>query len=64
MPEFEGRSENGSLQEALQGAIERAMQSGNRADLMVTYQLKKITGIHGGIAGFNRVVVTIDAEVH
>lgn len=64
MPEFEGRSENGSLQEALQDAVERAMQSGTRADLIVTYQLKKISGIRGGIAGFNRLLVTIDAEVH
>lgn len=64
MPEFEGRSENGSLQEALKDAVERAMQSGTRADLMVTYQLKKISGICGGVAAFDRVVVTIDAEVH
>lgn len=64
MPEFEGRSENGNLQEALKDAIDRAVESGIRADQVVTYQLKKIRGICGGVAGFNRVTVTIDAEVH
>ena len=64
MPEFEGRSENGSLQEALKDAVGRAMQSGTRADLMVAYQVKRISGLCGGIADFNRVVVVIEAEVH
>lgn len=62
--EFEGRSEDGNIQEALKDAVGRAMESATRADLIVTYYVKRITGISGGVAGFNRVVVIIDAEVH
>ncbi len=64
MAEFEGKSENGSLQEALNDALDKAMQSGNRADLVVTYRLKTVTGVCGGVPGSNRLVVTIEAQVH
>ncbi len=64
MPECEGRSENGSLDEALKKAIEQALKASTHSDRMVSYTIKKISGVKGGLAGFNRTLVVIDAELH
>ncbi|HKN11971.1 MAG TPA: hypothetical protein VJX68_02155 [Candidatus Binatus sp.] len=64
MPQFEGRSEVGSFQEAIDDAVERARQSELRAEMTVSYQVTKISGARGGIAGINRMLVVIEAEVH
>ena len=42
----------------------RARQSELRAEMTVSYQVTKISGACGGIAGINRVFVVIAAEVH
>ena len=64
MGEFEGRSESGSLQEALDDAVDKACQSEMRAEMIVSYQVTKISGVRGGIDGINKIVVVIEAEVH
>ena len=64
MPEFEGRSESGSFQEAIDDALEKARQSELRAEMTVSYQVTKIRGVCGGIGGINRMFVVIEAEVH
>lgn len=64
MAQYEGKSESGSLQEALDDAIRTACQSELRAEMTVSYQVTKISGVRGGIDGINRIVVLIDAEVH
>ena len=64
MPEFEGRSEIGSLQEAIDDAVAKARQSELRAEMTISYQVTKISGARGGIAGINQMFVVIEAEVH
>jgi hypothetical protein len=64
MAQFEGKSESGNLQEALDDAIERACHSEVRAELKVAYQVTKISGLRGGIDATNHIVVVIEAEVH
>jgi len=64
MAQFEGKSERGNLQEAIDDAIERACRSELRAELKVSYQVTKISGLRGGIDATNQIVAVIDAEVH
>jgi hypothetical protein len=64
MAQFEGKSESGNLQEALDDAIGRACRSELRAELKVSYQVTKISGVRGGIDATNQIVVVIDAEIH
>jgi hypothetical protein len=64
MAQFEGKSETGCLQEALDDAIKTARKSELRAELKVSYQVTKISGVRGGIDGINQITVMIDAEVH
>jgi hypothetical protein len=58
-----GMSKKGNLQEALDAAIQTALDSAKGADRMVTWSLKKVSGREGGIAGFNDVTVVIEGTV-
>lgn len=60
---FEGSSNNGNLQEALEDAIGQAQQSTTIADWLTEWTLKSVAGRRGGIAGLNQVAVTIEAPV-
>jgi len=64
MPEFEGTSDTSKLQEALEKALQKALSSIPHTDAMISYSVKRIGGRKGGIAGFNELVVVIDAELH
>ncbi len=62
---YQGVSDRGSIQEALDNAVGSALNSLPGADRMVRYRVREITGEQGGIAGINRVRVsieTLDAE--
>jgi hypothetical protein len=61
---FKGTSKTGNMQEALHNAISAAERSVRHPDAMVTWTLKSVTGRSGGIAGFNEVAVTIEADVN
>src|SRR5262245_51164608 len=63
LPEFTGTSKKGNLQDALDAAIQTALDSAKGADRMVTWSLKKVSGREGGIAGFNEVTVVIEGTV-
>jgi len=62
MPEFEGVSEAGRFQEALEDAIKKALGSVQHTDPMASYVVKQIRGSKGGLAGLNQVVVTIETD--
>jgi hypothetical protein len=55
--------EEGQPQEALDAAIQAALDSAKGADRMVTWSLKKVSGREGGIAGFNEVTVMIEGTI-
>lgn len=57
---FEGVSDRGTFQEALDRAIGDAQRSLPGADRMVRYKVRDITGEAGGIRGGNRLRVTIE----
>src|SRR5688572_297177 len=57
---FEGVSDKGEFQEALDDAVNRALRSLPGADRMVRYRVREITGEHGGIRGANIVRVQIE----
>ena len=60
---FEVTSSKGNLEEALNTAIESAMASRRgTADAMVEWKIKEISGAQGGIAGVNRLTVTIEVK--
>jgi len=60
---FEGTSSKGDLEEALKTAIESAMASRKGiADAMVEWKIKEISGAQGGIAGVDRLTVTIEVK--
>jgi hypothetical protein len=59
---FEGVSQHGSLQEALNDAVAKALGSLPGADRLVRYRLREVTGERGGIAGVNRVRVVIEVQ--
>jgi Intracellular proteinase inhibitor len=59
---FEGVSQHGNLQEALNDAVAKALKSLPGADRMVRYRLREVTGEQGGIAGVNVVRVTIEVR--
>lgn len=61
---FEGSSKSGKLQKALNAALKelnKALGEGKVADASATWQLVSVTGSIGGIAGLNRLTVTIEA---
>lgn len=57
---YQGVSDRGSIQEALDNAVAAALRSLPGADRRVRYRLREITGEQGGIAGVNRVKVSIE----
>jgi hypothetical protein len=59
---FEGTSRRGSIQEALDIAVETALRAQPGADRLVTYRVREITGQRGGFAGQNLVRVSIETE--
>lgn len=64
MPEFEGTSNTSNLEEALQEALMKALRTVAHTDPMVSYSVKRISGLKGGLAGFNKLTVVIDADLH
>src|SRR5262245_53325656 len=60
---FKGTSKKGNLQEALNLAVQAALKSVKGADRLAEWTLKDVSGRQGGVAGFNEVVVTIEASV-
>ncbi len=61
---FEGQSDDGQLQAALDGALmqlDKALGEGGVADAMSTWTITKVTGQRGSIAGVRSVKVTITA---
>src|SRR6266508_3624937 len=57
---YEGVSQRGQLQEALDDAVRRAARSQPGADRLVRWRLAEITGEAGGIRGLNTVRVRIE----
>jgi hypothetical protein len=60
---FTGTSRKADLIEAVNDAVEQAKKSSNTSDPLVRWTIEKISGRHGGIAGFKEISVTILAEV-
>lgn len=60
---FKGTAKNGNLQQALDQAIQAAIDSAPGADRMAVWTLKKVSGRRGGIAGFKDVTVAISARI-
>ena len=60
---FTGMSRTGDVKEALSDALEQAERSSSTSHPLVRWTIEKISGQHGGIAGFKEVSVTILAEV-
>lgn len=61
---FEGESNDGQLQAALDEALtqlDKALGEGGVADAMATWTISKVTGRRGGIAGMHSLKVTIIA---
>jgi hypothetical protein len=60
---FTGTSDKGDLDDALGAAVQSAMESRKgTADAMIEWKLKSISGVQGGIAGFRKLTVTIEAK--
>lgn len=60
---FKGTSNNGSLQKALDLAIQAAQKSAPGADRLVEWTLKDVSGRQGGITGLKEVTAVIKARV-
>lgn len=60
---FSGTSKTGDLKEALEAAIQAALDSTKVVDAQAAWTIKEVSGIKGGIAGRNEITVTIDAVV-
>lgn len=56
---YQGTSERGNLQEALNNAVARALREMPGADRMVRYRVQDISGEQGGIRGTNTIRVNI-----
>ena len=64
MPRFEGTSDAGGVQDALDKAVQEALKSADHPDATVSYLVATIAGSTGGISGRKKITVTIYAEVH
>jgi hypothetical protein len=62
MAEFEGMSKTSDFQEALEDAVQKALRAITHTDPMVSYSVKRITGVRGGIAGLREITVVIDTD--
>lgn len=60
---FEGTSNNGNFQEALEYAINNALTSTGVADEGVTWTLANVGGRNGTLAGISELTVTIEADL-
>jgi hypothetical protein len=60
MPEFEGASDSSNLQEALERAVEKALNAVSHTDPMVSYVVKRISGTKSGFSQLNQITVVID----
>lgn len=61
---FEGSSKSGKLQKALNGALKelnKTLSEGKVADASASWNLTAVSGKVGGIAGVNKLTVTIQA---
>ena len=60
---FTGESDKGDFDEALGAAVKSAIESQKgRSDAMVEWKLKSVSGVNGGIAGFRKIKVSIEAK--
>lgn len=59
---FVGHSSESSLGGALQDAVNQALTNHNIADIMVEYEMVKVWGRAGGIAGFRDIWVEISVS--
>ena len=59
---FEGFSNEGKFQEALEDAINNALTSTGVADEGVTWTFRYLAGRNGTLAGLTELTVTIEAE--
>jgi hypothetical protein len=59
---FEGTSNRGDFQEALTNAVDNALNSASGADMLIAWELEKVTGERGGIAGVDNITVTIQTR--
>ncbi len=64
MPRFEGKSQTGSFQEALDDGAKKALKSITHTDPMISFTVKEISGRKGGFANFNELSVVIEADLH
>jgi len=60
--EFSGTSDKGDFDAALETAIANASNSSRIPDHMTEWKFKDARGTQGGIAGFNKITVTISAQ--
>ncbi len=58
-----GTSQKGDFAEALGGAVAAAAKEMPCCDRILEWRLKEVAGEQGGIAGMNRLNVTIEAHV-
>jgi len=60
---YSGTSDKGDFEQALDVAIQSAMESRkNVSDAMIEWKLKDVSGVRGGIGGFHKLTVTIEAK--
>ncbi len=57
---YTGTSKKGSIEEALDLAIQSALSDAQGADIQVKWILKEISGTRGGFAAVNDLTVTIE----
>lgn len=58
---FEGTSNQGDFNEALQKAIAAALEG--LSSTLITWRLLEVSGENGGFVGANNLTVTIEAQV-
>jgi ABC-type glycerol-3-phosphate transport system substrate-binding protein len=60
---FTGTSDKGDFEEALNAAVQSAIDSRQgHPDAMIEWKLKSVSGVNGGIAGFRKLTVSIEAK--
>jgi hypothetical protein len=60
---FTGTSDKGDFEEALNAAVHSAMDSRQgHPDAMIEWKLKNVSGVNGGVAGFRKLTVSIEAK--
>ena len=60
---YSGTSEKGNFAEALQAAVDASVKEMPCCERMLEWKLDQVTGVRGGIARFNKITVTIEAQV-